>query len=721
MLAWRQKPIISIICLASLLCFIPCCVWADALASADEAERHSQPSQRRALFIGISHYQALPHLPGAINDIAVLKHVLSKRFGFEPEQTRTLMNEEASRSGILKALRQLAQEAGPHDLVYVHYSGHGSQVRDFNGDEQDDHLDETLVPYDGRAEGIPDITDDELDEIFSRFRTPYVVVALDSCHSGTATRGVELRTRSIPPDSRVFLYQHVASNRRRGGAPLTDRHVLLTGAAAHERALDGPVDGKYFGLFSYALFKSLNSAALGISAQELFDTARNELRRLKLRIGLRSLPTPQLEAPPTRVTTPLFPRFGGQNTASLPATQEPRVWWLSVSPLTGDRVVLHHGDVLGALRGSVWGIYPRGELVFNPGQAMAYATVVDVDKWDAVAQTTPKGTFIERNARAVLIAPAPSPQSIPILLRDVPDDAFAGIATTLREQMSQFTLVNPGTLARYVVDVDGGSARLFGPDGQEEVLAIPVGSDPGRVSDLALLLERALTVQHLLAMENPASLLSVEAGIVQIHRRQETATADHLRDPIFHIRQDDEARSTTNSLQMEIVTNRDGYLTIVDVDASGGLNLLFPNPYHHPDFLPDGFVRGSRAVLIPDSLNNPNLAGFHWDITDPSGMDTIKIFLTSDLHTAQIIRDHIQRLVAATRDGGLRGASTGHLKDQTLRSLHGELTRRMTRGVVVAPDDPGMDAHPVHGNDLDVLQDEFADWTSTTLNVVIQR
>ena len=104
-------------------------------------------------------------------------------------------------------MNKIVKESGPNDVVYIHYSGHGSQVEDLNGDEPDDQLDETIVPQDGRTEGVPDITDDELEAILSQLKTSQAVVVLDSCHSGTATRGLEVRVRSVPADDRVALYQ----------------------------------------------------------------------------------------------------------------------------------------------------------------------------------------------------------------------------------------------------------------------------------------------------------------------------------------------------------------------------------------------------------------------------------------------------------------------------------------------------------------------------------
>ena len=117
--------------------------------------------------------------------------------------------------------------------------------------------------------------------------------------------------------------------------------------------------------------------------------------------------------------------------------------------------------------------------------------------------------------------------------------------------------------------------------------------------------------------------------------------------------------------------DRDAYLTIVDVDAEGGVNLLFPNDAQARDFLADGLVRGGAVTRIPDSLAEDNRAAFHWDYTPPAGIDTIRVFATTDLETAQLIR----RLA--------REARQRHEAIGELRSTLAE------RGVGVVPSNPG--------------------------------
>ena len=177
-----MKPRSAIICCVSLACAL---LAAGAVSHSADA---TQAATKRALLIGINRYQALPSLNGSLNDIETMRQVLTTRWGFQPQRITMLTDQAATRAGMLAAFDKLAKETGPEDVVYVHYSGHGSQVEDFSGDETDDHLDETLVPHDGRTGNVPDITDDELDEIFSRLKARSVLIVLDSGHSGTATR-----------------------------------------------------------------------------------------------------------------------------------------------------------------------------------------------------------------------------------------------------------------------------------------------------------------------------------------------------------------------------------------------------------------------------------------------------------------------------------------------------------------------------------------------------
>ncbi len=233
----------------------------------------------------------------------LVARTLETRLGFDRGGMTFLKDSQATRAAILDAIDDLVEKAGPEDRVYFHFSGHGSQAPDRTGDEED-KLDETIVAYDSRMPGVPDITDDELKGRFARLKTRHAVLVFDSCHSGTVTRSVsEIRPRAIPADDRPELY---AMATRAAVAVETLPHVLMTGAPSHLQALDGPIDqGGFYGLFTYSLVRSLEANGPGAPAQVVHEGVRQELRRIGEQWQMRP-PEPQLEAPAELLNQPLF-------------------------------------------------------------------------------------------------------------------------------------------------------------------------------------------------------------------------------------------------------------------------------------------------------------------------------------------------------------------------------------------------------------------------------
>lgn len=158
---------------------------------------------RRALVIGIGPYPAESGW-APINgdkDIPMVKQILTDN-GFASKDIIVLQNAEATYAGITGAMEKLISLSGTGDHIYIHFSGHGQQVRDTNGDE-DDGYDEAWVCYDakfayakGSYEGEHHLLDDELNSYLHRMRekigsTGKLVVVADACHSGGGSRDVD--------------------------------------------------------------------------------------------------------------------------------------------------------------------------------------------------------------------------------------------------------------------------------------------------------------------------------------------------------------------------------------------------------------------------------------------------------------------------------------------------------------------------------------------------
>lgn len=92
---------------------------------------------------------------------------------------------QPTKANILRAMHWLVKDARPNDSLFFHYSGHGGQTADLDGDE-DDGYDEVIYPVDFRTSGH--IVDDEMHRIMVKSLVPGVrlTAIFDSCHSGSA-------------------------------------------------------------------------------------------------------------------------------------------------------------------------------------------------------------------------------------------------------------------------------------------------------------------------------------------------------------------------------------------------------------------------------------------------------------------------------------------------------------------------------------------------------
>jgi hypothetical protein len=94
-----------------------------------------------------------------------------------------LIDDHATLGNVLTQIEQYAHDASAGDLVFISYSGHGSQipVLDKNNSEEDDKMDETLCLYDTQ------LIDTEFYHALAKFKKDVrIFILLDSCHSGTA-------------------------------------------------------------------------------------------------------------------------------------------------------------------------------------------------------------------------------------------------------------------------------------------------------------------------------------------------------------------------------------------------------------------------------------------------------------------------------------------------------------------------------------------------------
>ena len=154
---------------------------------------------KRALVIGLGEQQdkAWNKINGD-KDVPLVKGML-KSAGFK--SVTTLVNRQATKTGIIGAFKKMTASCKQGDVVYIHYSGHGQQMTDVHNDEKDG-LDECWIPYDAYRKacktyhGEKHLTDDELNVYLNAIRDKIgakgkLLVVIDACHSGDGTRGDE--------------------------------------------------------------------------------------------------------------------------------------------------------------------------------------------------------------------------------------------------------------------------------------------------------------------------------------------------------------------------------------------------------------------------------------------------------------------------------------------------------------------------------------------------
>jgi metacaspase-1 len=256
---------------------------------------------KRAVLIGVNRYK-IPgaDLRGCVNDVKNLGAVLAEIYGFSKNDVATLTDLNATKKAMQAAIKGLIAGAKAGDVLLLHYSGHGSNVPDDNGDEAD-HRDEILCPTD--LDWKDPLRDDWLRATFDKMRQGVsLTVIMDCCHSGTNTRAV------LPPDAPIInrylpspwdLVAAESGRKLRGlrlrnlGAGAKARRaksdivhadipeLLLTGCRDTQTSADAYIAGTYNGALTYNLVAALRDAKGNISYRDLHARTTEKLKKGK--------------------------------------------------------------------------------------------------------------------------------------------------------------------------------------------------------------------------------------------------------------------------------------------------------------------------------------------------------------------------------------------------------------------------------------------------------
>jgi metacaspase-1 len=223
----------------------------------------------RALLIGVGD---IPNnfLPGVDIDIDNMKKVAAI-MGFKPAEIKVLLDEQATYANVRQALGTWTRRGvGPDDHVLIYFTGHGTRVPDpapGKAGGADDALvlrDVRRAQIQGRASLRNVLLGHELGSALAAIPSHNVLVLVDACHSGTATRTLTLTNRRLGVGSGVkkfFSYPGMpagGSITRALRVPSgTENYAALSAARDDESA----GDTEQGGLFTLGVVGAIQNAA----------------------------------------------------------------------------------------------------------------------------------------------------------------------------------------------------------------------------------------------------------------------------------------------------------------------------------------------------------------------------------------------------------------------------------------------------------------------------
>jgi hypothetical protein len=260
---------------------------------------HSFAQNKIGLIVAVGDYPSNGRWRdlSSVNDVRFVKAALLKN-GFHEKDIDSLINEKATKKNILDALDALYNRTKEGDIVIFHFSGHGQQIQDDNGDEADGY-DEALIPYDAKGmydpvsyNGQNHLRDDELGAKLSKIRSRIgskgsLVVMIDACHSGTATRGNEFaicRGEAIPfqaPEYKPKLVKNAADIDGFAEGPSSTLSNMIVFSASSPNQVNyetKDADNNGVGSLSFAFSKAVNDLALNSNYYLLFQKIKAQIQ-----------------------------------------------------------------------------------------------------------------------------------------------------------------------------------------------------------------------------------------------------------------------------------------------------------------------------------------------------------------------------------------------------------------------------------------------------------
>lgn len=193
--------------------------------------------KKTAILVGLNYPGSYYSLNGCVNDVKNGNEYLKAR-GFE---ARFLEDKDITAAyDVLEVLNEL--KTNDSKVVFFHYSGHGTQVKDNSSDEMDGK-DEALYSKGGHL-----IVDDDINKILAEFPADKTVFLIfDCCHSGTIADLPYIATENSMKLEKVQK-------------PVKAKIVCVSGCMDAQTSADVSEGGTAYGALSSTLYNILRNA-----------------------------------------------------------------------------------------------------------------------------------------------------------------------------------------------------------------------------------------------------------------------------------------------------------------------------------------------------------------------------------------------------------------------------------------------------------------------------
>lgn len=582
---------------------------------------HSQ-GKKLALIVAVGNYPSESGWKSisSLNDIPLILPILERQ-GFD--DIVILRDEEGDKNGIVTALNELTKKANKNDLVFIHFSSHGQQIMDLDGDEIDGY-DEAIVPYGAAAyysEGEDfqkHLSDDEFGEIVEKLRAKLgkdgdLLITIDACHSGTATRGDGITRGGMPPlappnynpevrgdKEASFVSQNKVATR--GNTQNLSPMVVISGAAPEE--LNYEYQG--VGSLSLALNRAFSRATSNFTYRTLFSQVIKEMSVIAPRQN------PMIEGDIDREL------FGGRV-----VNQES---YFTIANLNNDAIRIDVGMINGIHEGTTVEIHPAGTVSTKGLTPVAKGRVTYAEPLNASIILNKPIEGIAADYWVFVKDRTFGEIRTPVALGTFQNKQHKDKVSNLLRNSSTVKLTDNNPT--FIIEEENNFAKIkFASSGDYFQKNIPLDDDLTRLNETLMSYTQGVFLKQL-ELDNPDYEVELQFIPVKVEGRQVVDTLD-IND--FLDANGTPTFTAKDRVLLKVInhSNFPIYFNIIDIQPDGIINAIVPDPRRNESLEEYRLEAGQSHIL----------RGRYIGFGPPYGLETFKLFASyQPLNLTPIVR-----------------------------------------------------------------------------------